>query len=76
MSADSLEVVRRAARAHCAGLSQRVRQGTHLRLLRRWFGLLGVATQRAVAHSVLYTSVTEPVDTLERVVPVGDLPEA
>ena len=49
---DALTLVRAAARARVAELSRRVRLSTQTRLLRRWWGLLGVATQRAVARTV------------------------
>ena len=76
-SADVLEVVRRAVRARCAGLPRRVRLGTNLRLLRRWFGLLGIATQRAAMHSMLYGAASDqPLDLIEAVVPLAELPEA
>ena len=74
--ADSLSVVRNAARARCAGLSRRVRLGTNFRLLRRWFGLLGMAVQSAVAYAILEGAGADvPLDTWERGVPPGDLPE-
>ena len=70
-------VVRRAARQRCAGLSHRVRRGTHLCLFRRWFGLLGVAVQRAVTHAVLHGTETDlPTDLTECVPGIADLPEA
>ena len=51
--------------------------GTNLRLLRRWFGLLGMATQRAVTHSILHGAASaQPIDVLEPIATVGDLPEA
>ena len=72
----ALELVRRTARARCSGLPRRIRLGTNLRLLRRWFGLLGIATQRAVAHSLLHgAAADQPSDVIEPVPPIGDLPE-
>ena len=50
---EPLDLVRRAARECVAGLPRRVRLGTQTRLLRRWWGLLGLAVQRTVAQTVL-----------------------
>ena len=76
-SEDSLWIVRTAARARSAELSTRVRRGTELRLLRRWFGLLGVATQRFCARALLFGSGSDvPSDLAERVPGLADLPEA
>ena len=51
-SLDSLNVVRALADERCAGLPSRVQRGSKLRLLSRWWGLLGMATQRVVARSL------------------------
>ena len=51
-SVDSIDVVRALAAERCLGLPERVREGTRLRLLRRWWGLLGMATQRLVAQAM------------------------
>ena len=75
--ADSLWVVRRAARARCAELPPRVRRGTELRLLRRWFGLLGVATQRVCTQALLFGAGADvPSDLVESVPRLADLPAA
>ena len=69
-------LVRRIARNRCLELSQRIRRGTHLRILRRWFGVLGVAVQRAVVQAMLDgASADLPQDMLEPIVRIGDLPE-
>ena len=49
---ECLQLVRAMGREYSAGLPVRVRRATHFRCLRRWWGLLGVGVQRAVAHSV------------------------
>ena len=41
------------ARERVQGLPMRIRRGTHLRLLRRWWGFLGLAVQRVVARAAL-----------------------
>ena len=74
-SEDSLFVVRNAARECCRGLPWRVRLSTHTRLLRRWWGLLGLSVQRVVAQSVLRDSGADlPVSLAERPPGVADLP--
>ena len=58
-----------------AGLPARVRLGTQTRLLRRWWGLLGLAVQRVVARSVLRGTGADLTEGLvERVPGVADLP--
>ena len=72
---DSLTLVRAAARARVATLPRRVRLSTQTRLLRRWWGLLGAAAQRAVARSVALGRGADLVgDLLERPVQIADLP--
>ena len=72
---DSLELVRAAARARVADLPRRVRLSTQTRLLRRWWGLLGAANQRAVARTVALGRGADLVgELLERPVRIGDLP--
>jgi len=73
--ADSLETVPALARERARGLPARVRRGTQLRLLRRWWGLLGVATQRAVALAALRERDYDLVDwALERPPALAELP--
>jgi len=50
---DSLLTVRALVAARCEGLPRRVRAGTALRLSRRWWGVLGLATQRLVAQALV-----------------------
>ena len=72
---DSLALVRGAARQCAAGLPRQVRLGTQTRLLRRWWGLLGVAVQRAVAHAVTRRTGADLVcSLLEQPQRVADLP--
>ena len=49
---DSLTAVLALAAARCESLPPRLRLGLRLRLLRRWWGLLGIAVQRAVARAI------------------------
>ena len=51
-STDSLDTVRQLAASRCEAMPPRVRLGTQLRLLPRWWGLLGLATQQAVARAI------------------------
>ena len=74
-SSDSLTLVRAAARERVAQLPQRVRRSTHICLLRRWWGLLGAAAQRAVARTVTLGRGADLVaDLVERPVRLADLP--
>ena len=50
----SLWLVPILAYEHTRGLHARVRKGAALGLLHRWWGLLGIALQSAVAHAVLH----------------------
>ena len=69
-SSDALDVVRALGRERCEGLPPRVRRGTHLRLLRRWWGLLGIATQRVVARAVSLGTAADLAETpLESIYP-------
>ena len=49
-SGEALDVVHRLVDERCAGLPRYVRAPSKQRLLRRWWGLLGMAVQRAVAQ--------------------------
>ena len=72
---DSLRMVRSAARASTTGLPRRVRLSTQTRLLRRWLGLLGLATQRVVAGAITRGGGADlERDLLERPARVVDLP--
>ena len=72
---DSLALVRAAARQCTRGLPQRVRLSVQTRLLRRWWGVLGLATQRAVAGGVTRgTGADLGRDLLERPPRPADLP--
>ena len=55
-SADPLELIGRMARARTEGLPNGVGRTVQAALSRRWWGLLGVSVQRAVAQSVLRTA--------------------
>ena len=72
---DSLTLVRLAAREAVRGLPRRVRLSTQTRLLRRWWGLLGLAAQRAVTATVTRGGGADlGVDLVERPPGVADLP--
>ena len=51
--ADPLEIVPALAWERARGLPSRIREGMRLRLMARWWGLLGIAVQRAVSSTVL-----------------------
>ena len=74
-SHEAVQLVRDAARERVQGLSRRVRLGTQTRLLRRWWGLLGLATQRLVTRAVLRGTGADLADHLEERAPgVAELP--
>ena len=50
-SADVIELVPAMARERARGLPGRVRRGTELALMRRWWDLLGLTVQQAAAHA-------------------------
>ena len=71
---EALHLVRGLARERAEGLPPRVRLATQTRLLRRWWGLLGLATQRVVTRAVLRGAGADLVDGLvERVPGVAEL---
>ena len=73
-AANALDVLRALGHERCEGLPPRVRRGTHLRLLRRWWGLLGIATQRVVARAVSLGTAADLAETpLESVPGLADL---
>ena len=72
---DVLDTVPALARERARGLPRQVRLGTQHRLLRRWWGLLGLSAQRAVARAALRERDADLVDaTLEPAPACGDLP--
>ena len=56
-SRQSVELVPALARERARGMHLRIRRGTALSLQHRWWGVLGVALQKAVAHLVLNQTV-------------------
>ena len=72
---DSLSLIRATARDAVSGLPRRVRLSTQTRLLRRWWGLLGLANQRAIAVQVTEGASADLQGTLsEPTPPLADLP--
>ena len=72
---EALQLVKAAARERATGLPPRVRLSTQSRLLRRWWGLLGLAVQRAVAQTVLRGSSADLANTLVEGIPgIAELP--
>ena len=72
---DSLRVVHAAVATRVHELPSRVRRGTQARLLRRWWGLLSCATQRAVARNIIRgTDADLPVDLTEAIPGISELP--
>ena len=74
-SAQCVSLVPALARERGRGHHPRIRRGISLSLQNRWWGILGMALHRAVAHCVLnYHSGADLVTTLlEPTVPVADL---
>ena len=52
-SKQCVDLVPALAWERTAGLHRRIRKGTALQLQRRWWGILGIALQKSVAHMVL-----------------------
>ena len=68
------ELVPALARERTRGLHPRVRRGTALLLQRRWWGILGIALQRGVAHILQYETGADLVRTqLEPATAIADL---
>ena len=72
---DCLSLIRATARDAVSGLPRRVRLSTQTRLLRRWWGLLGLANQRAIAVQVSEGASVDLQGTLSEPAPqLADLP--
>ena len=70
---DSLDIVNRLAKECCEGLPPRIAMSSRQRLLRRWWGLLGVATQRVVARALIEDSSADlDLGLVESIPPVED----
>ena len=73
-STDALDIVPAMAYARAEGLNSRIRTGTAQALQHRWWGILGVAAQRALARCVLLVAGAALPDTaLESPPPVAEL---
>jgi len=73
--ADCLRTVKAMAKERTRGLPRRVRRGTELKLLHRWWSILGMATQRMVVQAIARTSGADLVrEGLEHPPGIGDLP--
>ena len=71
----SVKLVPLLARERTRGLHCRIRRGIALTLLRRWWGVLGVALQKAVAHMALRAEGADLCTTLlEPGLALADLP--
>ena len=75
-SRQCVDLVPKLARERTRGLHVRVRRGIALSLQHRWWGILGLALQRSVAHVVLSSAAGVDLVTtgLEPTPAVGDLP--
>ena len=71
--AQCVQLVPALARERCRGLHPRIRRGFALGLQHRWWGLLGIALQRAVANCVLNGSSDLPRTQLEPMCALADL---
>eukprot|EP00959_Pyramimonas_sp_CCMP1952_P226311 4731883-Pyramimonas_sp.AAC.1 len=68
-----MQIVPQLARERSRGLHRRVRRGTTYSLLHRWWGLLGISLQSAVARAVLRDVADLPEVRLEPAPPLADL---
>jgi hypothetical protein len=71
-----IKLVPELAREKSRGLHPRIRRGVALSLQHRWWGILGVGLQKAVAHIILHSDAGADLFTslLEPVVAIADLP--
>ena len=76
-SESCVELVPELARERCRGLNSRVRRGAALSLEHRWWGILSLTLQKAVASTILldygadlHTALLEPAPT------ISELPSA
>ena len=70
-----IELVPALAREHARGMHPRIRRGAALGFQTRWWSLLSVALQKAVANAVLRPEGADlPTTSLALVPPLGDLP--
>ena len=70
----SMNLVPALARERCRDLPARMRRGTMMGLLHRWWGLLGVSLQKSVAHIVLHEYADLPTTQVEPICPLSELP--
>ena len=68
-----LSLVPALARERCRFLPARIRKGTELNLLHRWWGLLRISLQRFVARMVLHDPGDLPTTSLEPAPDLADL---
>ena len=72
---DPIDLVPALARERSRGLPRRIRRGVILALQHRWWGILGIAMQRAVAHAATRDVGEDLNDALlERAPNIADLP--
>ena len=71
--AQSVQLVPALARERCRFLHARIRRGTQLGLLHRWWGILGVTLQRCVGHIVLQEFSDIPTLRPEPACPLDEL---
>ena len=69
----SARLVSELARERCRGLNGRIKRGASLGLQHRWWGLLGIGLQSAVARAVLRPEADLPEVKLEPTPPITDL---
>ena len=70
-----IDLVPALAREHARGLHPRVRRGAALGFQNRWWSLLGIALQKAVAAAVLRSAGEDlPTTSLAPIPPLADLP--
>ena len=69
-----ISLVPALARERCRDLPGRIRRGSTLGLVHRWWGILGTALQRSVAHAVLHEHADLPTTQGEPACPLDELP--
>ena len=72
--AQCVQLVPALAKERARGVHVRLRRGTAILLLRRWWGIRGIGLQRSVAHVICHDNGTDLVRThLEPATLLGDL---
>ena len=72
---DPVEIIPALAREKTRGLPRRIRRGVQLAMQNRWWGILGIAVQRAVTICAMRDHGEDLTDALLEPIPnIADLP--